>query len=417
MTSVSYSYTEWIASYPNMRTQNAYVTGVKAYLRHLYGDSTAPVKEQADRYLREITAGGRDHYKDLISFLGAFHDKPPKSVATYMAAVKNFLLLCADIELGRKELRMLKDRLPRGSMARTVEKEMGKEELRKILLHCDVRGRALFTLLLSSGIRVSEALQLTMEDVDLQHDPPMVTVRGEYTKEGDRYVSFISSEAKEALLQYLGVRETYLASTIKRTANIRKRKWRPWSKKAISRAERANRIFPFSTSVAGYKFTLAVHKAGLLSLDSSTGRKQIHIHMLRKFFMSQMKLSVPDNVVEALTGHSAYLSDAYRRYTTQQLGKLYLKGEPDVLVNSTVDMVDMGDQLRQKDLKIEGLKGQVLDLTVMNQKLMVSGGATEAKLADLESRVQRWEAYTRKTEGQSYEEMSASSPPALRGQS
>jgi integrase len=392
MTSVSYSYTEWIASYPNVRTQTVYVSGVKAYLRRLYGDSTTPIEDLADRYIHEITAGGRDHFKDLVSFLGAVHDKPPKSVATYVAAVKNFLLCCAGIELTKMELFRLKDRLPRGTMARTVEKDLSKEDIRKVLLYCDVRGKALLLFLLSSGVRIGEALKLKLADVDLSHEPPMVTVRGEYTKEGDPYITFISSEAKEALVQYLKHRESYIALSVLRTCNARKRKWHPWAAKG-SGADRAYRVFPFSTSVAGYLLTSPLSKAGLLTHDPSTGRKQIHVHMLRKFFMSQMKLNVPDNVVEALTGHHAYLSEAYRRYTTKQLGELYLKGEHNILVNSTVDIGEYADELKAKDQKIEGLKGQLLDLTIMNQKLMMGRQVTDTKLSELESKVQRWEAF------------------------
>jgi hypothetical protein len=111
LTSVSYTYAEWIASYPNPHTRDVYITGVKAYLRRLYGDSTTPIEKLADRYVHELTAGGRDHFKDLVSFLGAVHDKPPKSVATYVAAVKNFLAYCAHIELRRRKTSRLREPL------------------------------------------------------------------------------------------------------------------------------------------------------------------------------------------------------------------------------------------------------------------------------------------------------------------
>jgi len=46
--------------------------------------------------------------------------------------------------------------------------------------------------------------------------------------------------------------------------------------------------FPFSTEVTNQMFTRALKKAGLLKVDKTTGRKKLHIHMLRKFFRSQL---------------------------------------------------------------------------------------------------------------------------------
>ncbi|MEM2178261.1 MAG: site-specific integrase [Candidatus Methanomethylicaceae archaeon] len=88
--------------------------------------------------------------------------------------------------------------------------DLTKEVLKKILEHLELKGRTLVLFLASSGIRIGEALKLKLNDIDLDQDPPIVYVRGEYTKSGDSYYTFISKEAKESLIEWLKIREQFL---------------------------------------------------------------------------------------------------------------------------------------------------------------------------------------------------------------
>ena len=88
-------------------------------------------------------------------------------------------------------------------------------ELRKLIMHMPVHGKALYLLLSSGGMRIGEALQLKLNDVNFNLNPVRVEIRGEYTKTGDPYFSFISKEAKEALTEWLKNRGQYLLSTRK----------------------------------------------------------------------------------------------------------------------------------------------------------------------------------------------------------
>ena len=86
-------------------------------------------------------------------------------------------------------------------------------------------------------------------------------------------------------------------------------------------------------------------KAGYGAKDKSTGRKTLHLHMMRKLFRSQLALKVPVDVVEALMGHSAYLSEAYRRYTKKQVREMYAKGSSILHVFGDADISDVKEQL------------------------------------------------------------------------
>jgi len=368
---------EWLNTYANSNTRRVFLAGVKHFLVSVYGDKAAEDFENlGDQYIKECKSGGRDWFKDLLKYAADLHGKPPKSARAFMSGVKSWLEYCLDVELSRKQSRLILGRLPKGQRARTEEAELTRETLRKILAHADVKGRALFLFLASSGVRVGEALQLRLEDVNLAVDPPTVTVRGEYTKSGDTYTTFISSEAREALEQWLRVRESYIHSAANRG-------------RGLGRTKRMQdpRLFPFSQGVAEQMWYTSIEKAGLNSKDESTGRYKLHVHMLRKWFISQAKIAAPESVAESWAGHSGYLDEAYRRYTRQQLVDFYKKAESYLLIHVPSDVHKLQTKT-QKD--IQDLRDQIADLTrkltdanALALKFMNENAELKAKLEDV----------------------------------
>lgn len=281
--------------------------------------------------------------------------------------------------------------MPKGNRARTVEDDLTRERLRKILLHCDIRLKALVLFLVSSGIRAGEALKLTLDDVTLETNPAVVYVRGEYAKEGEPYVTYISTEAKEALQEWLRVRAGFLADSAYRAFNLKNgRKAKPWKVEVTPPSESA--IFPFSYVSAGVAFRNALKGAGLLREDKVTHIHTIHLHMLRKYFMSQMKLKIPETLVEAYAGHTGYLDDAYRRYNSQQRAEYYRKGEPAVLIFQDAE-------------KLEQLSGEADTRTKQFDEIVRYNSTLVAELGNLRARVARWEAFNLKVSGMSTDEL------------
>ena len=120
-----------------------------------------------------------------------------------------------------------------------MKKDLDHETLRSILQHMDIKGKALVLTLASSGIRIGEALQLRLEDVNLETDPAEIVIRGEYTKTGEQRFVFISREAKQALKEWLKVRDSYLESAKNRNKGL--------VKAGIAREKLIDdRLFPFS---------------------------------------------------------------------------------------------------------------------------------------------------------------------------
>lgn len=59
--------------------------------------------------------------------------------------------------------------------------------------------RALIYTLLSSGMRIGEALSIKVGDVNLKEEPASIAIKAEYSKTRAGRVAYISDEAKEAL--------------------------------------------------------------------------------------------------------------------------------------------------------------------------------------------------------------------------
>jgi integrase len=322
------TYTEWLGSYPAASTRSLYHSATSSFLQTVYDKATS-AEDLAKTYIEQAKAGKRDYIADLLKFINAIKERPPKSIKTYATGVIQFLLYCCDIDLSTKERKMLRLRMPKGNKARTREDDLTRDKIRQLLTHCDVRMRALILLLVSTGLRIGEALQLRVDDVTLDAIPPVVYVRGETTKEGDYYIGFLMNEATEAVKEWLKVRDNYILDAARRTKNISHSKGRNhkvWSREATPPNE--GFLFPFGSTSTRNLFRKILRRAGLYSQDPTTRVSSIHPHSFRKFFLSQVKAKgMPDAVAETLVGHKTYLSDSYRRYTTQQLAEEFRKVE------------------------------------------------------------------------------------------
>ncbi len=197
--------------------------------------------------------------------------------------------------------------------------------------------------LASSGMRIGETLQLKISDFDFTKDPIQVHIRGDYTKTGNSRLAFISNEATECVKEWLKVRAAWL------------------NKYHVADA---GRMFPFNKS-APLMFNRALSRTGLLEKDESTGRYTIHPHVLRKFFRTSLATEMPVDIIEALMGHEAYLTECYRKFTPDKLGKFYMKSEHLVTV--------FGESTPNEDVNavvIENtkLRNKVEELTVTNEE-------------------------------------------------
>jgi len=268
----------------------------------------------ANKYFSEK----RDYEKDIQTFLKSLNGSAPLTIKLKLSNIKTFLIE-NNVELPEKFWKKIRRRI-KGSRALTLDRIPTSSELKKLLSHVPIHGKAIFLCLESSGMRIGELLKSNIDDLYLEEKPARIQIRGEVTKSGNSRHAFFSSEAQEALTEWLKVRDEYLRVAVAKSHMYEK-------------SIEDSRIFPFDISTAYSIWKKALHKSGLNGKDKSTGREQIHPHTLRKLFRTRLGAAgIPVDVIEALMGHEKYLTEVYRKYSIDQLREFYLKGESALLV-------------------------------------------------------------------------------------
>jgi integrase len=330
------------------RTQTNYGWILRQYFRE--------INQKPETYFKKK----RDYQSDVEKWWRQHLDEVPKTRHTKLAIVRG-ILEDNDIIFGKKYwLKLRKKR--KGSRAATLDRVPTQTEFKTMLMHGDVKDKALFLFTMSSGMRIDEVLKLKISMVDLKHDPPMIKIPGSITKNGDPRNTFISQEAKTYLEEWLKIRVSYIKTAIKKTGHI------------CEKDANDKTLFPFSYDVAWTSWNRLLKKADLDEKDPTTNRYVLHIHCLRKFFLSQMKLEVPVVIPEALAGHEQYLDEAYQRYTIEQLGEYYKKGEQQLtILESSPDLSGVHEE-------INTLKQEKQDMQSMIEKMKTRMELLEMKL-------------------------------------
>lgn len=338
---------DYLDQFAKVKTRKIYRAHVFAYLDSQYGPQRAgraATDGEIARYetLAERYLTGPELPGDLARFVVSMAGTPPTTAALRFSVAIDWLGFHGH-EITPRQRKVLVQRMPHGG-AQTVEGDLDRDVLATILQQLDIRGRAIVLTLASSGMRIGELLQIQIRDVNLSAVPCEITIRGTYSKTGEPRVTFCSSEATDALRAWLQVRDQVVARSFGRHATL------------VSRGQPDkmpdNRLFPFSQHTINCAWKLALDKCGMRESDPTTRRTTLHLHMLRKFFHSQLKLGCPEEVVEALMGHRGYLSGAYRRYTKKQLAEYYAKGEPQLLVMVPSGLLDIQGRVNEQ-LKVQ----------------------------------------------------------------
>lgn len=352
---------EFLKLFNSPKTKNAYKWCLGEFFKYLYPESS--LEESGERYFSET----RNYEDDISNFLSSINgSKAPKSVKLMITTVRSFLIE-NDVELSEKFWRRLKGRV-KGSRTRTLDNVPSNLELRKAIMMMPPNGKALYLVLSSSGMRIGETLKLQIEDLNFDYDPVRVNIRGDTTKTGNSRIAFISGEAKEAVEEWLKVRNQYL-----KAASGKSHKY--------GKSVEDSRLFPFLDNTAYMVLNNALEKSGFLKRDKSTNRKTVHPHVLRKFFRTRMATLIPVDIVEALMGHEGYLTEVYRRYTTEDLAKFYKQGESSLSVFSAGEDLKFKQEFKEQN---EELRKLVISLTSETQALKTESLESKRQISRME---------------------------------
>ncbi|MFW9849450.1 MAG: hypothetical protein ACFFF4_09925 [Candidatus Thorarchaeota archaeon] len=101
----------------------------------------------------------------------------------------------------------------------------------------------------------------------------------------------------------------------------------------------------------------------------------IRPHTLRKRFRTQLAAAINADVVEVLLGHETSLTQAYRRYTIDELASFYLQGQ--YALSLSVDRQEL-EKVAGSAKKAESRVAELeLKLEVMKKKLDLISGSQD----------------------------------------
>jgi integrase len=328
-------------------------------VKELMDNQRVELEKLADRYFIEK----RDYAKDLREFNQWYaKDHTPTSCQHYSSIIREFFLF-HDIELSEKEKRTIRKKVKRGR-AVSEDHYLTKEDLKKLLIHSDLKLKSLVLFQVSSGLRPGEVLDLDLRDLKINDDYGRILIRAEKSKNHNQRVTFCSKESVEYLREWLAVRDEYIDKVLKKTRG----------QFQVNKSAIKDRVFPFSDVNYRNMLKNTLMKAGLYKLDPVTQRATIHPHLFRKFFETQLYRVINPKVIEKLVGHESELSRAYIKYNEADLLAEYKKGEYVLTILS-----DVSEELEKTKEEMKDTIDRVRDIQIEN--LMM-----KSKLQEIEKR-------------------------------
>jgi integrase len=333
----------FLEQYGKAQTKMGYTSAIFAFYDYIYKyqrkgkRASVEDREKYEEFAETYFTSSQDYVQDLINYAASRSDRPAKTVQMYVSAIREFMVFNG-VNFTDAEKKRIKNKTPRGGAA-TVEDELDLEKIRVIMQHADLKLRTLILFLVSSGLRLNEALSLNKGDIDLQNKMGVVTIRPGNTKTRHGRITFCTPEAEQSLKEWLKVRDQYLESAKKRSNGINRTK----------NIDGDDRIFPFSDSNVVQMWENCLNKSGLANRDEGTNRLQLHPHMFRKFFSSQLRVVVPADIVEVLMGHRVGgVIGTYRSYTRQELQSHYEKGMHLLTVSMPKEIQEIENEFKSK---------------------------------------------------------------------
>lgn len=243
------------------------------------------------------------------------------------------------------------------------------EEVQKILEHTNGKKKGLYLSLLSSGMRIGEAIQLRKKDFDLSKDRITIRIPAKMTKTRTGRTTFISKEAADFVrikLRTLNDEDLVFGSS------------------EIVENARMNEIVTFER---------ILKKAGLNQKYEGINRRKITLHSYRAYFFTWAARTHGENYAHRLTGHGGYLPQ-YDRMTEDEKLELYLKLEPELLIYDNSRKAAEIEKLKKEKsetenthLEIEKLKNELKNTqscnikTIEEMRKVISGLAEKLETA------------------------------------
>jgi len=350
-----YSLIEFSRSYRSKGSQDAAKVSLAKFFEMIYHLTPPRYRkpdwyEMLDSYSLNYLEESRDYSKDLLGYVWSLDEFAPKTVQKDISFVKLWLEN-NDIELKKSSLNTVHRAMPI-SYPISEEDEISPDILKRMMSHTKQPLKSIILVMLSSGMRIGECLSLDLADLNLESEPTELTIRAKKTKTKKFRYTFISSEARSEVREWLRIRDSYMITARKRWTGSK-----PWDECPSSL------VFPFAQPTINSMLRTVLKKSDLFRVDDTTRHMTIHSHMFRKFFISQLKAGgMNEDMAEMLAGHVGPYQGAYQQYTKEQVKKTYLQAEYAVSLNAVANMPKIRADLEQSKETQQALASELIRL-------------------------------------------------------
>jgi len=149
-----------------------------------------------------------ENHNDIVTSINpdtgnetTFKKKSPKSINLYFGFVKSYLRKCHEIKISIEDI---KDFVIFPKKRKITRQPISLEQLKQIMNEANPKRRALYYVLVSSGMRLGEALTLTKRNFNFTTTPVRIDIEAEHTKTKEDRSTYISSEAADKMKGILG---------------------------------------------------------------------------------------------------------------------------------------------------------------------------------------------------------------------
>jgi integrase len=342
------------------------INTVKNYRKILKNYFNTIDKEPTAKYFKQT----EDEFKkDIEIFWKTIKKHAPKTRNQMIYCIKSFLMRNG-VELKTMFYRDLLDSIKeKGTI--TQDNVLTTEDIQKVLAHGNEKDRALILTLCTSGMRIGELLKIEEDSLHLDHDPPYIYLSGKITKNGYPRFTFITNEAKKAVIEWQQVKKSYI-KRVQHKNNL---------PDVINRDKDENdpKLFPFSYSPVAQRWRYFMKIIGKDEVDPRTNRMKLHIHSLRAWCNTKLGNTMPDMKRNYIIGHTTYLSKEYDKFKEADIKDDYKKAMMDLMISeSPVNLSGINESLKEKDEEIAKMRADIEKMH--NEILTLQNLETLAKL-------------------------------------
>jgi len=323
-----------------------------------------------DRYFGEGAIKQLKSRKNRYNLLQAWVNSnlktmTPNATKSYFSRIKQYLNHCG-IEISSEQVKT-NLRFPKNHQERfyAISIEDIQKILEQILEHSDYKHKTMYVCQLSGGLRIGELVQLRKENLTPNDGRFIVEIPSIIAKNKKGRITFFSFEASRYLKQLL------------------------------KNLDDSDQIFgtnenSFHSEINEEQiFRRVLNRAGLTKKYSITGRFKINTHSLRAYFITKASRHDP-HLAHFLSGQPGkiYLAQ-YDRLTDEEMYEIYLKIEPDLIIEQSNKDKMIIEKQRKELTKIEELEKKVGDYEIVIEYIR-QNRIKDTKKQDKPKESKRW---------------------------